>query len=107
MLRVSTHSHKSYAFYEFLPPKETRRLLEKLEFYFTPKHGSWLNMVEIESSALTTECLDRRIPDAATLRAEVAAWERTRNEDESAIDWQFTAEDARIKLRQLYPTNHA
>ena len=100
-------THKAYAFYEFLPPKEARRLLGKLEFHFTPKHGSWLNMAEIEFSALTTECLDRRIPDAATLRAEVAAWERTRNEDNSAIDWQFTTEDARIKLRQLYPTNHA
>lgn len=98
--------HKAYAFYEFLPPQEAHRLLSKLEFHFTPKHGSWLNMAEIEFSALATECLNRRLPDAATLRAEVAAWERTRNEDESAIDWQFTTDDARIKLRQLYPTNH-
>jgi hypothetical protein len=79
---------------------------EKLEFLFTPKHGSWLNMAEIEFSALATECLNRRLPDVAALRAEVAAWECTRNENDSAIDWQFTTDDARIKLRQLYPTNH-
>jgi len=66
-------THKAYVFYEFLRPEEARRLLGKLEFHFTPKHGSWLNMAEIEFSALATECLDRRIPDAATLRAEVAA----------------------------------
>ncbi|SDD67438.1 DDE superfamily endonuclease [Natrinema hispanicum] len=95
------NTHQRYAFYEHLPPEEARRLLNKLEFHFTLEHGSWLNMAEIEFSALWTECLDRRIPDAATLRAEVAAWERTRNEDESTIDWQFTTDDARIKLRQL------
>ena len=100
------NTHQRYAFYEHLPPAEARRLLSKLEFHFTPEHGSWLNMAEIEFSALWTECLDRRIPDAATLRAEVAAWERTRNKDESEIDWQFTTDDARIKLRQLYPANH-
>lgn len=72
-------THKAYAFYEFLPPNEAHRLLSQLEFHFTPVHGSWLNMAEIEFSALATECLDRRIPDAAILRAEVAAWERTRN----------------------------
>ena len=70
-------THKTYAFYECLPPEEAHRLLGKLEFHFTPKHGSWLNMAEIELSALSTGCLDRRIRDAATLRAEVAAWERT------------------------------
>ena len=99
-------SHKAYALYEFFQPKEANRLLSRLEFHFTPEHGSWLNMAEIEFSALTTECLDRRIPDAATLRAEVAAWEQTRNSVDSAIDWQVTTEDARIKLRQLYPTYH-
>jgi len=100
------NTHQRYAFYEYLPPGEARRLLSKLEFHFTPPHGSWLNMAEIEFSALWTECLDRRIPDAATLRAEVAAWERTRNEDRTGINWQFTTDDARIKLRQLYPTNY-
>ena len=99
-------SHKPYALYEVFSPREANRLLSKLEFHFTPEHGSWLNMAEIEFSALTTECLDRRIPDAATLRAEVAAWEGTRNADDSTINWQFTTDDARIKLRQLYPANH-
>jgi len=100
------NTHQRYAFYEPPPPEEARRLLNKLEFHFTPEHGSWLNMAEIEFCALWTECLDRRIPDAATLHAEVAAWERTRNEDDSMTDWHFTTDDARIKLRQLYPTNH-
>ncbi len=86
--------------------KEANRLLSRLEFHFTPEHGSWPNMAEIEFGALTTECLDRRIPDAATLRAEAAAWEQTRNSVDSATDWQFTTEDARIKLRHLYPTYH-
>lgn len=98
-------SHKAYALYKAFPPQEANRLLSKLEFHFTPEHGSWLNMAEIELTALATECLNRRLPDAATLRAEVAAWERSRNEDESDIDWQFTTDDARVKLRQLYPTN--
>jgi hypothetical protein len=98
-------THTEYALYEFLPPKEARRLLEKLEFHFTPPHGSWLNMAEIELSALASQCLDRRIPDAATLRSEVAAWEQSRNEAESSIDWQFTTDDARIKLRRLYPVS--
>lgn len=98
-------THTEYAFYEFLPPNEARRLLEKLEFHFTPPHGSWLNMAEIELSALASQCLDRRIPDAATLRSEVAAWEQSRNEANSFIDWQFTTDDARIKLRRLYPVS--
>jgi hypothetical protein len=98
-------SHKAYALYKTFPPREANRLLSKLEFHFTPEHGSWLNMAEIELSALATECLNRRLPDAASLRAEVAAWERSRNEDGSDINWQFTTDDARIKLRQLYPTN--
>ena len=68
--------------------------------------GAGMNMAEIEFSALWTECLDRRIPDAATLRSEVAAWEQTRNEDDSQVNWQFTTDDARVKLRQLYPANH-
>ncbi len=98
-------THTEYAFYEFLPPKEARRLLAKLGFHFTPPHGSWLNMAEIELSALVSQCLARRIPDAATLRAEVAAWERSRNEADSSTDWQFTTDDARIKLRRLYPVS--
>jgi hypothetical protein len=100
------NTHQRYAFYEHLPPAETRRLFSKLEFHSTPEHGSWLNMAKIEFSVLWGECLDRRIPNAATPRAEVAASERPRNKDESEIDWQFTTDDARIKLRQLYPANH-
>ena len=70
--------------------------------HFTPVHGSWLNMAEVEWSALGTECLDRRIPDEETLREEITAWERDRNERDTSVDWQFTADDARIKLKQLY-----
>ncbi len=99
-------THAEYAFYEFLPPAQARRLLEKLEFHFTPPHGSWLNMAEIELRALGTQCLNRRIPDAATLRSEVAAWEQQRNKVPSAIEWQFTTADARTKLRTLYPVSN-
>lgn len=99
-------THKSSTFYEFLPPEKARRFLGKLEFHFTPRHGNWLNVAQIEFSALGTECFARRIPDAATLHTEVTVRERIRNEDDSAFDWQFTTEDAHIKLRRLYPTNH-
>ena len=99
-------THKPKAFYEFLPPNEAREYLSRFEFYFTPVHGSWLNMAEIEFSSLGTECLDRRIPDATTLREEVAAWERERNDRDLSVDWQFTATDARIKLKQLYPASN-
>ena len=98
-------THKPEAFYEFLPPDEAREYLDRFEFYFTPVHGSWLNMAEIEFSALGTECLNRRIPDAAILRSEVAVWQATRNDAETSIDWQFTTDDARIKLKQLYPVS--
>jgi len=99
-------THTEYAFYEFLPATEARRLLEKLEFHFTPPHGSWLNMAEIELKALGSQCLDRRIPDAASLRLEVTAWEQHRNEVPSAIEWQFSTPDARTKLRRLYPVSN-
>ena len=98
------NTHNPAAFYEFLPPQQAREYLDRLEFHFTPKHGSWLNMAEIEVSALKTQCLNRRISDAATLRTEVAAWEADRNEAGSTIKWQFTTDDARTKLHQLYPT---
>jgi len=76
----------------------------KLEFHYTPKHASWLNMAEIEFSVLTRQCLDRRIADAATLRQEVAAWEAERNTNAMKVNWQFTTRDAHIKLAQLYPS---
>lgn len=98
------NTHRLGALYETYPPAEARRILERLEFHFTPVHGSWLNMAEIEINVLTRQCLDRRIPDAATLRSEVAAWVSARNEKKSQIKWQFTTEDARTKLYRLYPS---
>lgn len=98
------NTHTPAALYETFAPAEARRLLEKLEFHFTPKHGSWLNMAEIEFSVLTRQCLDRRIPDAVTLCQETLAWETARNQSEKTVNWHFTTEDARIKLTQLYPS---
>ena len=77
---------------------------DKLEIHYTPKHGSWLNMAEIELSVLGCQCLSRRIPDQQALRREVAAWEKARNEKEATVDWRFTTDDARIKLKRLYPS---
>ena len=102
MDNLNTHSPASL--YETFPPAEARRLTERLELHDTPKHGSWLNMAEIELHALAGQCLDRRLPDRATLTAEVAAWEAARNAAGSAIDWRFTTADARITLKHLYPT---
>ncbi|VTR94194.1 Uncharacterized protein OS=Microcystis aeruginosa SPC777 GN=MAESPC_01741 PE=4 SV=1: DDE_3 [Gemmata massiliana] len=90
--------------YEAFAPEEARRRIERLEVHYTPKRGSWLNMAEIELSALSTLCLDRRIGDEPELRAEVAAWEQRRNSTKCRVDWRFTAEDARVKLKRLYPT---
>jgi len=86
-----------------LRAQEARRLAERIEFHFTPKHGSWLNVAEIELSALQQQCLDRRIPDKHTMQSEIAAWQDDRNHRPSTIDWQFQTSDARIKLRHLYP----
>ena len=93
-----------HALYQTFEPAEARRILERLEFHYTPKHASWLNMAEIEFSVVATQCLDRRIPDKATLEAEVAVWEAQRNQQQSTVDWQFSTADARIKLKQLYPS---
>ncbi len=98
------NTHTPGSLYEAFPPAEAKRLAEKLEIHYTPKHGSWLNIAEIELSALSRQCLDRRIPDIATLRAEVTAWQERRNAAGGAVDWRFTAADARIKLKRLYPT---
>jgi DDE superfamily endonuclease len=98
------NTHKIASLYEAFEPAEARRLVEKLEIHYTPKHGSWLDMAETELSILTKQCLDRRIPDLATLDREVAAWERPRNAAESKVNWQFTTSDARIKLKKLYPS---
>jgi len=86
------------------PPAEARRIAKKLELHYTPKHGSWLNMAEIELSILQHQCLDRRIPDEAMLKREIAAWEHQRNTEQASIDWRFSVSDARHKLERLYPS---
>lgn len=98
------NTHKPASLYEAFPPAEARRLLEKLEIHYTPKHGSWLDMAETELSILTKQCLDRRIPDIETLTREVTAWETTRNTAQAKINWRFTTKQARIKLKRLYPS---
>lgn len=98
-------THTDAALYETFPPAEARRILQRLEFHYTPKHGSWLNIAEIELSVLTRECLGRRIPSAEALTAELAAYERRRNRAAEPIRWQFTNEKARVKLHRLYPSN--
>ena len=97
------NTHTPSAFYENFEPEEARRLVERFEFHFTPKHGSWLNMAEIELSALVRQCLDRRLPDIETLTDEVQAWQQQRNDEVVKVLWQFTTSDARTKLRHLYP----
>jgi transposase len=97
-------THKPASLYEAFEPAEARRLWERLEIHYTPKHGSWLNMAETEFSVLASQCLNRRIPDQSLLRREVAAWEQQRNAAECRVDWRFTTEDARIKLKRLYPS---
>lgn len=97
------NTHVPASLYKAFPPAEARRILDKLEFHYTPKHGSWLNMAEIELSVLGRQCLDRRIPDSETLKAEIADWEATRNASYKTVDWRFTTDDARIKLKRLYP----
>jgi hypothetical protein len=100
--QLNTHSIASL--YEAFEPQEANRIARKLELHHTPKHGSWLNMAEIELSVLSRQCLDRRIPNQPTLEREVAAWEQKRNAAEVSIDWRFTTADARTKLRKLYPS---
>lgn len=97
------NTHTIASLYEAFEPEEARRLAERLEIHYTPKHGSWLNVAEIELSVFTKQCLDRRIPDMATLQQEAKAWYRKRNANQKGVDWQFTTEDARVKLKRLYP----
>jgi DDE superfamily endonuclease len=98
------NTHKPAALYEAFSPQEARRIVEKIAWHHTPKHGSWLNMAEIELSVLQRQCLDRRIPDQERLTREVAAWEHKRNQDAVQVNWRFTTADARIKLKKLYPS---
>jgi hypothetical protein len=97
------NTHKIASLYEAFPPEQARRIAERLEIHYTPKHGSWLNMAEIELSVLAGQCLDRRIETVAELKREVLAWEEERNERQVGVDWQFKTADARIKLKKLYP----
>ena len=97
------NTHQIASLYEAFEPHEARRLAERLDIHHTPKHGSWLNMAEIELSVLKGQCLNRRITDMATMQAEVEVWEQDRNTRTNKIDWQFTTPDARIKLKRLYP----
>jgi hypothetical protein len=98
------NTHVPASLYKAFEPAEAKRILDKLEFHYTPKHGSWLNMAEIELSVLARQCLDRRIPDQETLKQEIAAWEEQRNQEGKIVDWRFTTVDARIKLKRLYPS---
>lgn len=97
------NTHTGSSLYEAFPPKEAKRILDKLEIHYTPKHGSWLNIAEIELSHLSRQCLDRRIPDQETLIKETSTWVQHRNQHCSVVDWQFTTTDARVKLKKLYP----
>ena len=97
------NTHNIASLYEAFEPQEARRLAERLEIHYTPKHGSWLNMAEIELSVLKGQCLDRRIPEMEDMRTHVTAWEKARNSSTRKIVWQFKTSDARIKLRHLYP----
>ena len=96
------NTHHPASLYEAFEPAEARRIAERLEIHYTPKHGSWLNMAEIEIGVMVRQCLDRRIPDQSVLRREVAAWQQQRNQDAIRVDWRFTTADARIKLKSLY-----
>jgi hypothetical protein len=98
------NTHTPASLYEAFEPTEAKRLSDRLEIHYTPKHGSWLNMAEIELSVLAEQCLDHRLPDQATLAREVGAWEQERNGCSSTINWRFTTKDARIKLKHLYPS---
>lgn len=98
------NTHKPAALYQAFAPAVARSLIERLEIHYTPKHGSWLNMAEIDLSVLSRQCLDRRIPDADTLTQAIAAWEQARNTNARPVNWRFTTSDARIKLKRLYPS---
>jgi hypothetical protein len=104
VVQDNLNTHSPASLYKAFEPQEAQRILSRLEFCHTPKHGSWLNMAEIELSILSRQCLDRRIGDLETLKTEVAAWQDNRNHEETWIDWRFTTADARVKLLRLYPS---
>jgi len=105
LVQDNLNTHKPASLYEAFPPEEARRLVERFEWHYTPKHGSWLDMAESELSIVSSQCLDRRIPDRQTLENEVAAWLSARNKNNAKPDWRFTTDDARIKLKHLYPVS--
>lgn len=104
MVMDNLNTHKPSSLYKAFPAAEAKRIVDRLEFHYTPKHGSWLNIAEIEFGILQRQCLNRRIPEQATLRDEVAAWQKRRNTEALEVNWRFTTEDARIKLKRLYPS---
>ena len=101
---ITAHIHNPAALYEVFEPQEARRIVQKLEFHYTPKHASWLNQVEIELSVLSRQCLERRIPVLQTLSSEIATWEKQRNLKCTSVYWGFQTTDARRKMERLYPT---
>lgn len=103
LVQDNLNTHKPASLYDAFPPAEARRLIERFEWHYTPKHGSWLDMAESELSVLSSQCLDRRIPDQQVLKQEVEAWEADRNSKHAKANWQFTTADARVKLKRLYP----
>jgi len=105
LVQDNLNTHDGASLYEAFSPAEARRILDKIEFHYTPKHGSWLNMAEIELSILQRQCLNRRIATEELLQREVAAWAQQRNTAQETIDWRFSITDAREKLKRLYPTN--
>jgi len=103
LVQDNLNTHKPASIYETFPAEEARRLVERFEWHYSPKHGSWLNMAESELAVLSSQCLDRRIPDRPTLECEVDVWQDRRNNHNNKADWRFTTADARIKLKNLYP----
>jgi hypothetical protein len=104
LVQDNLNTHGPSSLYEAFPAVEARRLVERFEWHFTPKHGSWLDLAESELGHLTKQCLDRRIPDKKTLIKEIASWEKNRNKNHFKANWQFTTEKARVKLKNLYPS---
>ena len=105
MVLDNLNTHTPASLYDYFEPAEAKRIADKLDLQYTPKHGSWLNMAEIEFSALSRQCLKGRIGSQEKMIEEVSAWEKKRNEERVGCDWRFTTQDARIKLKSLYPTN--
>ena len=104
LVQDNLNIHGKASLYEAFPAAEARRLVERFEWHYTPKHGSWLDLAESELGVLSSQCLDRRIPDKQDLIEEIAAWEHDRNANQTKANWQFTTQDARLKLKHLYPS---